>query len=300
MSSPSVSKVSRVPRLLRSKGSKNLGMVFTAPAILWLIAFCLFPMVFGLVISFFNYNPLTTPVFNGLSNYIGIFKDQAFRDSLLGTAIYVFGTVIPVWAFSLGIALILSKTLKFGGLWKVLLFLPTVIPTISISLIWIPLLNDSGPINHLLNSLNLPSVSWLTSPEAAPWAMIVLSWWHATSYYIFIFLAGLLAIPKMYYEAATLDGAGSWSQFRHITIPLLKRSITLVIVMSIINAMQTFVFQSVITGGGPGNSTEILTLLIYRTGFEYQDMGRAAAMSVVLFSLILLFSLFQLKLFREE
>lgn len=276
------------------------GWLFVLPALLWLAIFHIAPLLFGLTISLFQYRLTSPPEFVGLDNYIGLASNGAFLRSLAITAIYVGGTVVAVWLFSFTIALALARYVRFAGLWKILLFLPTIVPTITIALLWIPIFDVAGPINTLLGFVGLPAVEWLTSPAAAPWAMIILSWWQATSYYTVMFLSGLQALPEEPYEAAMVDGSNAWQRFQYLTWPAMRPTIGLVVVVSVLNALQTFIFQNVITGGGPAGSTEIITLLIYKTGFDFLDMGTASAMSVVLFLLTFAFAGVQMLLLRPK
>jgi ABC-type sugar transport system permease subunit len=130
--------------------------------------------------------------------------------------------------------------------------------------------------------------------------LIIMSWWHATSYYTIMFLAGFLSLPRECYEAAYLDGAKGWSLLRHITLSLMRPTIVLVVVMATVNGLKAFVFQKVMTDGGPADSTEILTMLIYKTAFSYLNMGRASAYSIILFTAILAISLLQIWLIGEK
>jgi len=276
------------------------GLLFAAPAIVFLAVFSLAPMAYALAISFTKFDLTSPPVFIGLGNYRSLLGDSQFHNSLRVSAVYVLGTVIPVWALSLGLALLLVRARAFSSVWRTLLFLPSVLPLVSVALVWKLFFHLNGAMNGLLASVGIPPIPWLTSTQYAPWALIVMSWWHATSYYMVIFLAGLLAIPGTLYEAAEIDGAGGWDRFRDITLPLLRTTFFLVIVISIINGLRTFVFQQVLTTGGPANSTQVITLMIYQTAFSFTQMGRASAMSIVLFVIMLIFSIIQFRLFRER
>jgi ABC-type sugar transport system permease subunit len=276
------------------------GLLFAAPTVVFLAVFSLAPMAYALAISFTRFDLTSPPEFIGFGNYRSLLTDSLFHNSLRVTAFYVLGTVIPVWAISLGLALLLVRARVFSSVWRTLLFLPSVLPLVSVALVWKLFFHLSGPMNDLLGIVGVAPVQWLTSTRLAPLALIVMSWWHAASYYMVIFLAGLLAIPRTLYEAAELDGAGGWQRFRDITIPLLRTTLFLVIVISIINGLRTFVFQQVLTTGGPGTSTQVITLLIYQTAFSFTQMGRASAMSIVLFVLVLCFSIIQYRLFRER
>jgi len=276
------------------------GLLFAAPAVVFLAVFSLAPMAYALAISFTRFNLTSPPEFVGLANYRALLGDGIFHTSLRVTAVYVLGTVVPVWAISLGLALLLVRARVFASVWRTLLFLPSVLPLVSVALVWKLFFHLNGPMNALLGTVGVPPVPWLTSTQFAPLALIIMSWWHATSYYMVIFLAGLLAIPRTYYEAAEVDGASGWARFRDITLPLLRTTFFLVIVVSIVNGLRTFVFQQVLTTGGPGTATQVITLLIYQAAFSFTQMGRASAMSIVLFVLVLAFSIVQFRLFRER
>jgi ABC-type sugar transport system permease subunit len=154
-------------------------------------------------------------------------------------------------------------------------------------------------VNTILGWFGIDPIPWLRSSTWALWAIIIIGIWRATPYYMVIFLAGLQAIPREYYEAAEIDGADPWAQFRHITLPLLKPTTLLVMVMSVIVAMKVFAVPLIMTGGGPADATRVLPLFIYQTAFEFFKMGRAAAMSVFLFAAVMVFTLFQMRLFSR-
>ncbi|MCB0023155.1 MAG: sugar ABC transporter permease, partial [Caldilinea sp.] len=186
----------------------------------------------------------------------------------------------------------------FSGGWRTLLFIPTILPLLTVTLVWKLLFNLRGPINGLLIPFGIDPVAWLSDARFANLALIITSWWHASSYYMILFLAGLQAVPVVYQEAAALDGANAWQRLRHVILPLMRPTIVLVVVLSIINGFRTFALQYVMTGGGPGTATEIVPLLIYKTAFAFLRMGEASAMSVVYFLLILVFSLIQLRVLQ--
>jgi multiple sugar transport system permease protein len=153
-----------------------------------------------------------------------------------------------------------------------------------------------GPINAILGL----DINWLTDKNLAMPAMIIMSVWAGSGYYMVLFLAGLQSIPETYYEAARIDGAGFWHQLRYITLPLLKPTIVFVIVISIIIGLKVFEPMYIMTGGGPDDSTKVLTLAIYETSFKFFEIGKASAMSIVMYILIMIFTVIQLRLFRSE
>lgn len=292
----------RVParRLTYQRRIALWGFFFALPAVAYLAVFNILPMANALYLSLTQYNLLSPPQFVGLSNYARVIVDDGFHHSLRITFIYVFGTVIPVWFLSFGVAMLLNRARVFSGGWRTLLFIPTILPLLTVTLVWKLMFNLRGVVNVMLGYLGVSAIPWLTSAEYANLALIITSWWHATSYYMILFLAGLQAVPVVYHEAAELDGANAWQRLRHVTLPLMRPTIVLVIVLSIINGFRTFALQHVMTGGGPGTATEIVPLLIYKTAFAFLDMGGATAMSALYFLLILVFSLVQIRVLQGE
>ena len=287
------------PRTTQSQRLARWGVIFVLPALCLLGLFQFYPIAFSLFISLHDYDLLSPPRFIGLSNFLELPHDRLFLNSVRVTLIYVIYTIVPVIGLSFLLGWALTRLHRSRSAWRALLFLPSVMPIVSVALVWKLLFNYQGPINAGLGGLGVDPAPWLHSSDFAPWALIIMSWWHATSYYTIIFLAGFLSIPSVYYEAARIDGARSLSLLRHITLPLMRPTIALVVVLATVNGLKTFAFQQIITDGGPANATEILTLLIYRTSFAYLDMGSASTYSIVLFTGILVISLVQIWLLRD-
>jgi ABC-type sugar transport system permease subunit len=274
------------------------GLIFAAPAVCILFVFNILPMLRAIVLSFTNYSLGGTMSFIGVDNYVRLLTGTEFPATLLNTVIYVMGTVVPVWFLSFLAAYLIYRTVIAPGIWRTILFLPTVLPLLTVTLVWKLLFHYNGPVNMLLEIFDGERVAWLTRSQYAPLAMIIMSWWHAISYYMILFLAGLQSVPRVYEEAAQLDGARGLMRMFRITLPLMRPTIVLVVLLSILKGFQTFAIQQVMTGGGPGIATQIVTLLIYKTAFMYGSMGEASAISVLYFLLILVFSLLQLKVMR--
>jgi len=284
------------------KNTKSIaGLFFVAPGLLLIILFYIYPMVNSFFYSFTDYDLLSKPVFIGFKNYIDVFKSPDFYNSLRVSFIYVFGTVIPVWFLSFTAAYCLEEITRGSSVFRTLIFLPTVLPLVSITLIWKLILNYNGFIN---TSIMLPlfgnTIPWLTDVKYAPLALIITSWWHAVSYYMVLLLAGLQSIPKAYYDAAEIDGASRFKQLFFITVPVMKPTIAMVMVISIFNGFKTFSLQQIMTQGGPASSTEVLSLFIYKTVFSYTRMGRGCAISILFFLITLCIGIFQLKIMGEE
>ncbi len=278
-----------------------VGLIFVLPALAYFTLFAFWPMLNAAYLSLFSYDLLTPPKWVGLSQYQYLFNSPVFVQSLQVTALYTLGVSVPIWVLSLLLAMLLNQNIRFRTFFRTVFFAPVVMPLVILAVIWTLLYHPFGPINSVLLAPFLREmIPWLNSTQNALLAVIVMAVWRAAGYYAIIFLAGLQNISNEYYEAARLDGAGTWALFRHITFPLLKPTTLFVVVISIINALRHFDAIWVMTGGGPGDATRVLSVLIYETGWVFLKMGRAAAMSIVLFAFVFVFTIIQLRLFRSE
>jgi ABC-type sugar transport system permease subunit len=170
---------------------------------------------------------------------------------------------------------------------------------VVVAVLWRFLYFRLGMVNTLLGYLGIPAVPWLTTPKTALLSIILIGIWRAAPYFMVIFTAGLQAIPEEYYEAGKIDGTNAWTEFWHLTLPLLRPTILLVVVMSVIVALKVFAVPQLMTNGGPAGATEVVPLRIYKTAFEFFDMGKASAMSMFLFAVMMIFSVIQIRLFSE-
>lgn len=277
------------------------GFLFILPALIYFTVFAFYPMVNAFYLSLHTYDLLSEPRWVGFRQYEFLFQNTAFMNSLRTTAIYSFGVSVPIWFLSMGLALLLNQNIRFRTFFRTVFFAPIIMPLVVLAVIWTLLYHPFGPINSVLLAPFISgSIPWLSSSQYALFAVVFLAVWRATGYYAVIFLAGLQSIPNEYYEAAKLDGANTWALFRFITWPLLKPTTLFVVVVSIINALRHFDVIWIMTGGGPGDATRVLSVLIYETGWVFLRMGRAAAMSVILFLIALAFTVIQLRLFRSS
>lgn len=209
-------------------------------------------------------------------------------------------SVAPVIPLSLGLAVLFNRSLWLRNFLRSAVFMPVVMPAVVMAVVWTFMYQQDGVVNTILSWFDVEPVPWLRSSATSLWAVVLIGIWRATPYYMAIFLAGLQAIPADYYDAAQMDGAGTWATFWHVTLPLLRPTLLLVIVMNVIVAMKVFAVPLIMTGGRPGDSTRVLPLFIYQTAFEFFDMGRAAAMSVFLFVAVMLFAFVQVRLFTRQ
>lgn len=279
--------------------------IFLLIPLLFFITIRFAPTLFAMSVSLFRWDILSpNKPWMGLKNYEALFADPVFWQSLTNTLLYVALSVPLQLVIGLVFALLLQVAVHWRGFFRALYFIPFVTSTVAISWVWRWMYEPTfGPLNKLLALVGLPEGKFLASPDQALVSIVVVIVWQALGFYVIIFLAGLEAIPTDFYEAAKIDGARTWDLFRHITIPLLNPTIVFLAVIGTINAIQVFTqvlnmsFQGT---GGPLNSTKSLVLFIYQQGFKSFKMGYASAGTVVLFAIILLITVIQLKVMTRR
>jgi multiple sugar transport system permease protein len=277
------------------------GLLFVLPAVAFLILFNIYPMVSGLYYSLTRFTLLKPPVFIGLKNFVNLADDVRFVNAVQVTALFIAGTTLPKWALSLGLALLFRGQFRFKETYKILYFSPALLSGVVVSLVWKLLLDPTGLVNSFVGPLvNQVEIFWLGSGRLAPYAIMIVNNWGGIGYLMLIWLAGLVGIPRDFYEAAAIDGANRWQSFWNITLPLLKPTTVFVMVTSMITAFQSFNLQFVMTGGGPNDATTTVALLVYKYGFQYFKMGEAAAISIFIFAVVITITLIQMKLLRAE
>jgi multiple sugar transport system permease protein len=281
-------------------GHRLWGYLFLLPILVLLIVFKFLPMLRALYLSFTSYDLLNPPRFVGLQNYLTLIHDPLFHQSVGATAYYVLGTCIPVWFVSLALALALDAALPAGRLLRLMLVIPAIVPVVVYATIWRFMLHPYGLVNTGLQAIGLPAINWLADSRAIMPGVILASEWRFVPYFMVIYLAGLQGIPREYHEAAAIDGASRWERFRFVTLPLLRPTILLVVVVSMVLTSKVFTNVLIISGGGPDGATRVLSLFIYQTGFQYLKMGLASAASVLLLLATMAFTLVQLRLLGED
>ena len=278
------------------------GLVFVLPVVAFFAVFSVFPVLFGFAISLTDYNLLDPPEFVGLENFRGLLEDKLFLTALRNTLLFVLGATVPVWALSLFAAILFDQAFRGRGILKIVFFLPVLPPIVVVGVVWRMLLHPNGVMTWLAGAWQgVTEISWLSSTSLAPFAMIFVHDWSVVPFFMLIWLAGLAGVPTEQREAARIDGASPSRVFWHIDLPSLRGTAVLVAALSTINAFQTFTLQYVITPdpGGPANSTLVLGLLVLKYGFQYFRMGDAAAVSVVMFAMILAVTAIQLRFNRR-
>jgi len=299
---PTVPRAARAARWLRSAEVRHQawGYLFLAPMFLLLVVFKFIPMIQALYLSLTTYDLLSPPRFVGLRNYMTLLGDPLFHQSVGVTVYYVFGTCGFIWFLSLAMALIFNAPLPGKNLLRTIYFLPAIVPVVVYAVIWQFLFHPYGLLNVALHAVGLPAIHWLTDTRAVMPGFILAALWRFVPYFMIVYLAGLQNIPHEYYEAAAIDGAAGVQAFRYVTLPLLRPTILLVVVVSIILMSKVFTNVLIITGGGPDGATRVLSLFIYQTGFQFFKMGLASAASIFLLLGTMTFTLLQLRLFRDD
>jgi multiple sugar transport system permease protein len=280
---------------------------FIAPTLILLTLFSLLPILVALIISFTNMDlaglaDWSNISFVGFKNYVDVLADPVFVKAILNTLFYVIIGVPLVILCSLAIAIMIN----FGAnrvfkAFRVIYYMPSVTNVVAVAVVWGFLYNPAfGLLNFALDSIHLPTVPWLQDPIMAKISLILMAVWRGIGLNMIIFIAALQGIPKSYYEAAQLDGASTWKQLIHITIPMLRFAIFFVSITTMIGWLQFFEEPFIMTNGGPLDSTTSVALFIYRNGFQLSNFGYAAAGSFVLFIAIIIITLVQFRFQNKD
>jgi multiple sugar transport system permease protein len=297
------------PRTRPSQAEARAGLAFIAPALGLILLFFVVPVVAGFLLAatdfdLYGISDFSTARFVGTGNFAALLHDPVFWKALGNTFYFVLvGGPLSV-AVSLGAAMLVNARLvRFKGFFRTVYFAPVVTTMVAVAVVWRYLYHPRfGLLNQILALFGLPDVNWLGDPRWAMPAIILMAIWKNFGYNMIIFVAGLQGIPTTLYEAARVDGAGPWQQFRRITIPALRPMLVFVGVITMIGYFQIFTEPYVLTGGtgGPLNATLSLVMYMYKQGFRWWNIGFASAVALVLFLIILAGTLVQMRLQRER
>jgi multiple sugar transport system permease protein len=278
--------------LSRRRRETIAGYLFISPWLVGLFLWTLGPMLASLALSFAQYAIIAPPTFVGLENFSKILgEDESFRDALRVTLTYALFSVPLGIVFSLVIALLMNQRVPGLRLWRTIYYLPAVVSGVAVAMLWIWVFHSEfGLINLALRLVGVKGPAWLGDPDWALWALVLMSFWSVGSGMI-VKLAGLQGIPTELYEAASIDGATSWQQFWAITLPMLSPVLFFNLVMGVIVTFQYFTNAYIMTDGGPGRSTLFYNLYLFKTAFQFFEMGYASALAWILFLIILLLTL---------
>ncbi len=275
--------------------------LFILPAAIVLIVFFFIPFFQTFGLSFLDYSKdIYNPVFIGIDNYIKLFKNPVFYKVMWNTFIYLFVAVPVLAILPLFLAILINQKIKGVTLYKILIYLPVIVSIVVAAIAFKWLYADQGILNYLVTKLGFSPVGWLTDPNYALYSVIIVTIWKGIGYYMIIYLAALMSVPKELYEACEIDGASFLTKHLTVTVPHIMPTIALVTTISAISAMKVFAEIYVMTKGGPLNSSKTIVYYIYERAFENLDLGFASAMAVVLLVIVMVFSLINILCFERN
>ena len=291
----------RPPNRRRKEALK--GMIFIAPAMILVLLFFVFPVGFTVWMSFHKWPLLGTPQWIGIRNYTRMFSDQRFFDALGFTAYYTIVVTVVIFAFAFPMAMLVEQKRRAVPVYRTFFFLPVVVGLASASLLWTWLSNvDSGFFSPLMEMLGLTSgrVNLLATFDLAFWTIIAMVVWKIAGFTMIILLTGLQSIPTELVEASRIDGAKRWQRFRHLTLPLIRKTLALALVFSVTGSILAFDQFYIMTSGGPQNRMISIVYYIVNQSFVSFNLGYGAALSIVVLVILLILSVAQLWLLRDK
>ena len=274
--------------------------LFIAPAGVILLIFFFIPFFQTIGLSFFDYsNSIYQPNFSGIQNYLDILKNPIFYKVMWNTVLYLVVAVPILAIFPLFLAVLINQKIRGITLYKILIYLPVIVSIVVAAIAFKWLYAQDGILNYFMQLFHLPKIGWLTDPKYAIYSVIIVTIWKGIGYYMMIYLASLMSVPKELYEACDIDGANFWQKHLTVTVPHLMPTIALVTTISSISAMKIFAEIYVMTKGGPLNSTKTIVYYIYEKASENLDLGYASAMAVILLVIVMIFSLLNIFVFER-
>ena len=264
------------------------GYLFAAPWLLGMLFFTAYPILASITYSFMDYSILEPPKWAGFANYTTLFKDQLFWTSLYNTLYFVIISVPLTIIIGLLISLMLNKDIKGIAIYRTLYYIPSIVPVVAGSILWAWIFNPNfGILTNVVNFFGITAPGWLSDPAWAKFSLILMALWGAGGGMI-IYLAGLKNIPKVYYEAAELDGANARQSFINITLPMISPTLFFQLIIGMIGAFQVFTQAFIMTNGGPNDSTMFYVYYLYNNAFRFWKMGYSSAMAWILFVIIMI------------
>ncbi|CAO1648870.1 sugar ABC transporter permease [Salinibacterium sp. NSLL150] len=299
--SPSTAPKKRKRISTAEKKRRRAGWLMITPSVIHVGLWTLIPVIATFYLSFTDYGIFEAPKWIWFDNYVEMFNDAVFMQSIGNTIWYTFWTVPVSMAVAVVVAVLLNQGLKLQKFYRTAFFLPQVTATVAIAMVWLWIFNPQyGLLNAMLETIGIPGQAWLVDPQWALPSVILVGAWQGIGIKMLIYIAALQNIDESLYEAASLDGASSIRKFFSITVPMLKPATFFVFIISIIGAFQVFDQIYVLTDGGPANATTMMTYEVYRSAFQEFRMGMASAQSVVLFAFLLFVTLISRRVTKEE
>lgn len=275
--------------------------LFLLPAVAVLIVFFFIPFFQTFGLSFFDYSSsIYNPTFNGVDNYIKLFKEPIFYKVMFNTFLYLVIAVPFLVTFPLFLAILINQKIRGITLYKILLYLPVIVSIVVAAIAFKWLYAGQGILNYILTLFHLEPIGWLVDTKWALFSVAIVTIWKGIGYYMMIYLASLMSVPQDLYEACDIDGANFLTKHLTVTIPHIMPTIALVSTISTISAMKVFAEIYVMTKGGPLNSTKTIVYYIYERAFENLDLGYASALAVVLLIVVMAFSLINILCFEKN
>jgi len=279
------------------------GYIYILPSLILILSFSIIPIFMSGVFSFTEYNVMNSPKFVGLENYEKVLRDEYVRAALINTLKYVLITVPIQTALSLTFAAFLAVKMqnKSGEFLRSVMFIPVIASAVTSGTIWRTILGtDGGILNSIIGIFGFDPVNWLGDSKTSLISICIVAIWKNVGYFLVIFYAGIMDIPKSLYEAARVDGANTYQQFFRITLPMLKPITSLVVTLGIIWSFQVFDLSYQMTGGGPGYSSVTIVMAIYNAAFKQYKMGYACAMAMLLLVIVLIINAVKQRVFGEK
>jgi len=288
-----------IQTFIRTYKKYKTGLLFLLQALVLLVYFSWIPIARGLIISFQDYNVIGQSEYVGLANFSGLLTDPLFRQAWSNTVIYVVAGLVIGYFVPILIAIAVNEMRLFRVYFRIGYYLPAILPLVVTAILWKWIYNvDSGLLNYFLTSIGLPAGSWLQSPlPGVPiFCLVLMATWKGAGATMLIYLAALQGIPEALYEAAEIDGASIFQRVKNITLPQILPVMLIVLILQIIGTFQMFIEPFIMTDGGPNNATTTVLLQIYNYAFKYFEMGKASAMSMMLFIFLLFMTLIFFKI----
>ncbi|MET9029445.1 sugar ABC transporter permease [Nocardia sp. NPDC004168] len=282
---------------------ERAGWAFVAPNVAAVAVFLLFPLGFSLYLSFHSWDLFSLMRFVGVDNYRRLFaSDPLFLIALRNTAVFTLLTLVPTVLIGLAVAAALNRKLAGIGLFRTIAFLPLVASAVAMAVVWRFLFTDDGLLNVALGWIGIDAVPWLTDPDWALVSLCIVTVWKSVPFATVILLAAMQGVPETLYEAAEIDGAGALRRFFAITVPLIRGPLSFVFIITIINSVQAFDQAYVLTGGngGPETGTYLLGIMLFQNAFGFYEVGYASALAWVIFAILFLLTLVQLRMARRS
>ena len=290
------------PRIGRKSWLKFIPYILVLPAVIILAVFYIYPIFYNLFLSFHSWNMRGDMKFVGLKNYIELFQNADFRQSIWNTVIYMLMNVSLTVILAIALAMFLRKTTVVNRLIQTLSFTPTIISLVSVSMIWIWLMksDETGLFNYTLSLLGMGPFGWLSDKDLALFSLVLVAIWKSVGFNALIITSALGSIPEYLYEAARLDNASRRVTFFQITLKMISPTLFFLVLMNIIASFEVFETINIMTQGGPDNATNTLVFSIYKQGFEYYRIGYASAMAVILMVMVGIITIFYFKALEKK